>query len=355
MQFDIIIVGLGLSGSLLSRRLLAGGCSVLAIDDNNTQSASKIAGGVINPVTGKRMVTTWMADHLLPFAYNEYSEIASEYNTHIVAQKDIIEFFSSTDEIQLFEEKVASGNPYLISQFDKEGLSTAFDKGAGLGKITGGMTVSISDFLWLHRNKLHSDNRLLEEKFDFDQLTISNKQIRYKDFTAKHIIFAQGVADMYNPFFATLPWSDDKGEALIVEIPNLDDSQLYKKGITIVPLKNSLFWVGASHDWEPTNIGISEKFKTETVDRLNAWLKLPFKIIDHIAAYRPANFDRKPFVGLLAKMPTIGILNGMGGKGFSLAPYFAAQLANLLLRDEPILPDADINRYAKVLENVSFR
>ena len=38
-------------------------------------SASKVASGLINPVTGRRVVTTWMADELLPFAWKEYSAI----------------------------------------------------------------------------------------------------------------------------------------------------------------------------------------------------------------------------------------------------------------------------------------
>ena len=33
------------------------------------------AAGLINPVTGRRMVTTWMIDELMPFARNAYREI----------------------------------------------------------------------------------------------------------------------------------------------------------------------------------------------------------------------------------------------------------------------------------------
>ena len=45
----------------------------------------------------------------------------------------------------------------------------------------------------------------------------------------------------------------------------------------------------------------------------------------------------------------IGILNGMGTKGCSLAPYFARQLVDNLKGEGIINPLADINRFEKIL------
>jgi len=45
----------------------------------------------------------------------------------------------------------------------------------------------------------------------------------------------------------------------------------------------------------------------------------------------------------------LGILNGMGTKGCSLAPFFASQLADHLLREKEIMPEADIKRFQKIL------
>jgi hypothetical protein len=45
----------------------------------------------------------------------------------------------------------------------------------------------------------------------------------------------------------------------------------------------------------------------------------------------------------------IGILNGMGTKGCSLAPYFAKQLVDNILYRKPIAAEADVNRHSKIL------
>jgi hypothetical protein len=47
--------------------------------------------------------------------------------------------------------------------------------------------------------------------------------------------------------------------------------------------------------------------------------------------------------------PAIGILNGMGTKGCSLSPYFASELVNHLTENTPILPEADISRFSRIL------
>jgi hypothetical protein len=47
--------------------------------------------------------------------------------------------------------------------------------------------------------------------------------------------------------------------------------------------------------------------------------------------------------------PAIGILNGMGTKGCSLAPFFAKQLIRRLLSGESITAEADVSRFQRIL------
>jgi hypothetical protein len=51
-------------------------------------------------------------------------------------------------------------------------------------------------------------------------------------------------------------------------------------------------------------------------------------------------------------MPAIGILNGMGTKGCSLAPWFAKQITENLLYQKPIDALADVMRFKRILQPV---
>lgn len=68
MSVDFILVGQGICGTLLSWFLHREGKSYVVIDEDKENTSSKVAAGAINPVTGRRYVSTWMADVLHPFA-----------------------------------------------------------------------------------------------------------------------------------------------------------------------------------------------------------------------------------------------------------------------------------------------
>ena len=72
---EVLIVGQGLCGTFLSLELERAGISHLVIDERRPFSASRAAAGLINPVTGRRIVTTWMIDELLPFAVEAYGRL----------------------------------------------------------------------------------------------------------------------------------------------------------------------------------------------------------------------------------------------------------------------------------------
>ena len=89
-QVDYLLVGQGLAGTLLAHFLQKNGQSVHIIDNAHEGAASKVAAGVINPVTGRRFVKSWMIDDLIPFAKQTYYALTKEsgvpfhYETPIV-------------------------------------------------------------------------------------------------------------------------------------------------------------------------------------------------------------------------------------------------------------------------------
>jgi glycine/D-amino acid oxidase-like deaminating enzyme len=72
MQVDYLIVGQGICGTWLSWYLTKQDRSFIVIDKNEPITASKVSAGIINPVTGRRMVRVWMAEQILSFAREAY-------------------------------------------------------------------------------------------------------------------------------------------------------------------------------------------------------------------------------------------------------------------------------------------
>lgn len=350
MQTEYLIIGQGISGTFLSYYLKKETKSFLVIDNNYSNSPSKIAAGIINPVTGRRLVTVWMVDEILPFAWKAYHEIGHDLEITAVSQKSIIDFFPNPFMRESFLQKIETGDKYVHAYPEQNHFNNFFNYELGCGEIRPVYTAHLETLLPAWRQQLQKENNLLEENFEPDQLQVETDKIQYKNITADKIIFCDGTSSFENPFFKQLPFAPNKGEALVARIPGLPDNHIYKKGMMIVPMtEKDLFWIGASYVWDFDNADPTVAFRENAELFLKQTLKLPFEILEHRSGLRPATLERRPFVGFHPLHPSVGILNGMGTKGCSLAPFFAKQLTDHLLYEEPIAKDADVKRFSKIL------
>ncbi len=350
-KIDYLIIGQGISGTWLSYYLEKEGKSFLAIDNNFKDSPSRIAAGIINPVTGRRHVEVWMAKEILPFAWNAYNQIGNKLDIIAISQKNIIDFFPSPQMRQSFMQRVEEKADYVSSCAEQNHFLHLFHYEFGCGEIKPAFIAHLETLMPASKNYLQKKGQLLEEEFDIKQLQVFADKIEYKEITADKIIFCDGNNSATNPYFDLLPFAPNKGEALIVEIADLPKTNIYKKGMLLTPLQqvDDLWWVGSNYAWEFDNPNPTPEFRENTEHLLKNWLKVPFKVVSHLSGVRPATLERRPFVGFHPQHPNVGILNGMGTKGCSLAPYFAHQLAAHLCYGKALNPDADIKRFQKIL------
>ena len=344
-HYDIIIVGQGICGTVLSSSLILQGQKVLVIDDGSNKAASKIASGVINPVTGRRIVKTWQIDAVMPAAVRIYQALENKLQTSIVKQCNIINFHASEQMQKAFEDRIAEDPAYLSTQPLPNKIAAAFEAPFGHTVIDPCWLINVENLLHHWRQYLIEKNTLLQDVFDFKKLDITAEKIIYENYTANKIIFCEGAKGQDNPYFKQLPFAPNKGEALLVKINDLDNRYIYKKAVSIVPWKDGIFWVGSNYEWDNNNDDPSLAFKEKTTAAINEWLQLPYEVVDHIAAIRPANTQRRPFVGMHPTFKNMGIFNGMGTKGCSLAPYFAEQMTEHILHQTPIENEAAIDRF----------
>jgi glycine/D-amino acid oxidase-like deaminating enzyme len=349
MQVDYLIIGLGISGTMLSYEFSRAGLSFVVIDDGNPSSSSRVAAGMINPVTGRRIVKTWMIDELLPFAFHSYNEMGSVLNIEAIHETPVIDFFSNQQMQSAFYERVEDIPEYLEAGQANEQYEDLFRFNYGYGIIRPAYTVNTRSLLPAWKNRLQQNGQLIETRFDVSSMQLTDDGVRFESINAAKIIFCNGGSGADLSWFKNLPFAENKGQALIIEIENMPSRNIFAKGLKMLPLGSNLFWVGSSYEWDFTEQGPTSAFRERTMIQLNDWLKVPFKLADHVAALRPATLERRPFVGFHPQFRQVGIFNGMGTKGYSLAPYFARQFAEHIQFSTPIDPAADLQRFKKVL------
>ena len=365
-------MGQGLAGSLLAYCLLQKGCKIVVIDDANTEgvtqsnyrSSSSIAAGVINPITGKRYVKSWRIDELLPEAREMYQGIEKILEIPIWQERVFIRTLQNVeDENQwLLRSSYADYAAYCNDKSTPsvlKGLKPTIKDFHAFAEIKQAAQVHVPALVKHFRQHLMSQDCYFQDKFEYNDCILKENAIFYKEYKAQKVIFCEGAKGVDNPYFKWLPYNLDKGELLIVKIPHFNLDNIFKHHISIVPLGDDLYWVGATNDWQFKDDQPTEVNKQLIIKELESILKLPFEIIDHQAAIRPTVKDRRPFIGFHPDFEAVAIFNGFGTKGASLIPYWAKQFSDILLsnripseRRGDIDKEVNIERYAKAREVV---
>lgn len=99
--------------------------------------------------------------------------------------------------------------------------------------------------------------------------------------------------------------------------------------------------MGATYTWHDLNWETTEDARDYLQEKIKVYLKKPYTILEQQVGIRPSTKDRRPFVGLHPEFKQLGIFNGLGTKGVTLAPYFAHQFVNFLELGEEL--DSEVN------------
>lgn len=354
-----------MAGSLLAYFLLQKGGKIIVIDEDCQvgeaseagRPASSIAAGVINPITGKRYVKSWRIDEMLPKARDTYQAIEKLLNVQIWQERSLIRTLQNIQDENQWLLRSAYDD-YVAYCSDKcppsvlHDLKDNFHDFLGFAEVKQAAQVHVPILVSEFRKYLKRQGLFFEHTFNYEECLPNETGVVYKHFEAKKIIFCEGAKAKQNPYFDRLPFNLDKGELLIVKIPDLKLDFLFKHHLTIVPLKDELYWVGATNDWQFDNDQPTEVNKQLIINELQQVVKHPFEVMDHQAAIRPTVKDRRPFIGFHPDYSNVAIFNGFGTKGASLIPYWAEQFSAVLLRGGIVNKDVNIDRYMKNRETV---
>lgn len=341
-----LIVGQGIAGTLLAYFLLQKRYPFKIIDVPLPGSTSKIAAGVINPITGRRMVKSWRFEELSAFAKTTYESIGQKLGVPLFRQMNIIRALPTTFDENEWDRR--SGFSENRSFFKTEAdLGNYKNKVPDIayGELKGSARVSLPLLIQTFRRFLIENDYFFEEKFSFEKMKISSKSVSYKGDTYEKIIFCEGFHAQQNPFFNYLPFSFSKGELLLVRIKGLEVEKMLKNKIYIVPVAEDIFWIGSTNSFDYHGINPTQTQKEFLESTLSKVIELPFEVLSHQAGIRPTVADKRPLLGLHPKFKNLAIFNGLGTKGSSLGPLFAEQMVGFLMGLNKLDPTVDIKRF----------
>ena len=349
-MIDYLIVGQGLAGTTLAFQLYREGLSFKIIDQYKENAASRVAAGVINPITGRRIAKTWMIEALQSYADEFYPGLEALLDVELYQKRDLYKVFSSVKDQNEWGGRLSDETyrRYLVSDEIHFLETDSVNNPLGSFCINHGRQLFIARLVDQFRAFLRSGNYLVDGAFEIDQLQFdAGNAVTYNNQRYGRVVLCEGFQGYKNPFFHWLPFYPAKGEVLFVEMEDFYTDRIIQGfGLSIVPLANAhQYYVGTTMKNHDVSDGMSDEGREELSEKLAKIVACKFRIIDEMAGIRPTTKDRRPFLGIHPEHPELAIFNGFGTKGVSLAPYFSRQLLNHIESNQVLDKEVDISRY----------
>jgi len=312
---------------------------VLVANDPARPAAAQAAVGLLNPVLGKRFTVAWQAARALPVARATYAAIARDTGIPLFQDLPIVRLLRDAGERATWETRAAGIAAAGFKVEDSATVPRGFRSGAhGAITIHGAGLVDAWLLVDGLRRHLTARGSYVDQACDIADITLRQDRITWKagGLEARTLVLAGGAGDIGSRGNVThaaiphpgaeLPVRPVKGESLLVHVPALGEEAVVVSGNFLAPRGNGFWICGATQEPDVSDAQPSAGARNELESFLHAQLEVPWMVVDHRAGVRPTTPDLRPIVGRWGSSAPVYVLNGLGTRGFALAPW----LTNLL-------------------------
>jgi glycine/D-amino acid oxidase-like deaminating enzyme len=337
---DVLIIGQGLAGTVLSETLAAQGKRVAVFDVPKAGRSSQVAAGLVNPVVLRRTVPSWRAMAMLDVAGAFYRELEAQCGTRFWHPLSVVGLFPSPHEAELWEKRLADPEvaPFLDRGPSADPVLRSFPQPHGHGVVKHGAWLDVASMLALHRKRWLAAGDLVEQEVKDSDIRRSAEGVGVLGYSAPLLVHCAG------PFAAVPGLVPVRGEGLTVRIPGLGLESVVHRKVFVLPIGNDMYKVGATFAWSDVWSGPTAEARRWLTACLEELVDRPYEVLEHWAGVRPAARDRRPILGRIGAHEAV--FNGLGSRGVLLSPWSAQHLCDQLFKGRPVDPEVDPARFA---------
>ena len=339
--YDFILIGQGLAGSILADCLIRREQTILLIDSGHQRSASWVAAGIINPITGHRLNRQAEFAQQYALAMRCYQQLGASLGVSLVRPLQQVRLIKNAGQANYLQQRLAQ-KPYreLLGVGHSDYLH---DAGFGMAQVNSSAMVDTKLLLDKVQAWLRGRNAYRQQQIDYAQIRPTKMGYQVGQYSSRALIFCEGYQAVHNPWLRQLPFKLAKGEVLTVQTKMRANTLLNWGHWLVSDAMGQSAKLGATYQWNTLDLEQSEPTQTQLLESLTQHTKLHAKVLKHEVGIRPTTEHRQPFVGALSQHKNAYCFNGFGSKGCLLIPTYAQMLVRHLLNATP-LPD-DVTRW----------
>lgn len=343
---NILIIGGGIAGCSLAWQLSKKGIRVKLLDKQENHS-SFVAAGMINPIAFRRMNLSWRVDEFLPYAQMFYRRLEDETKQKFCTPLSIRRFFASEQERGYWRQKqdLDEFQDYLTHHSDFDAPIANSNAKWGSALVKKGFRVDSEKFMKTFHHHLITKNIL--EYTIFNPEEFNQKDLTYRSIQYDFVVFCCGSDNHLTPYFNDIKIEHTKGQMITVESDEIDEKESWNHKGFLLPIGNKRFKVGATIEREIREMNTTPEGLKELKGVLKNLSRGSFKVIKQIAGIRPTVYDRRPVMGEHPNYKGIYIFNGLGTKGYLMAPLLSKEMAEHILEKKELQRECLASRFFK--------
>ncbi len=348
---ELTILGLGLAGSCLAWHWHWLGGKVIIIDRADPHASSRLAAGLITPISGKRLLPNEEFPVFYTAAQAFYQRVEQETGISCFQEKTAVRVLRDVAEAEIWAKKKNSLSPWLTPDQTK-GLPPGLQAPHGHFWMQSAK-LNVSTFLAATREYFTKWGHVYTASISVQEIKVTPESKVVQLPLAEHpstplLAFCQGFTQPENTpsWFNWLAWRPARGDILTCSVPQHGlEAHDYHAGIWLAPNSRDTFFLGSTYDWKNISTQPLMEGRAELLTKLaRVWPSLAesLTVTAHHAGIRPIIRESRGFIGRHPTTPQLAFFNGLGSKGSLQAPRLAGMLARHLKVGEAISSAHDI-------------
>lgn len=331
MSDPIQIIGQGLAGTCLAWRLFERGVE-FEITDREQGGSSRVAAGMINPVTGKNFQPSWRLAEFLPEAIEFYRSVEARLGATFWHPHPVLRLAADPKNWDKIRSKLSAEDvaPWVIGE-----VAPPDERWVGAVEVRGGGRLDVRAFLDASRLFFQAGGHYHRAEVDFPTASSPRR------------VWCEGAAGLLSGRPA--PHRCAKGEILTLRAEGWDERRIRigNRG-WLIPIGDAVFKVGATYEWDELDEHPTAGGRAAVEEIARSLMDGHFEVIGHEAGIRPILRRSEPLIGQLAGE---WFFNGLGSKGSLYAPGIARRLTACLLDGAVPEPELDLGLFLESLKS----
>ena len=231
-------------------------------------------------------------------------------------------------------------------------LHDNFDEKVPLAKSEFGSGI-VKNAFWI-RSKLFMEKMhlfLKEQKVlkygQFEPAEFIQEELSYCGLRYDAVVFCCGSDNDKITYFNQANIQHNRGQILHIESSELSQHELWNRKGFILPVGGEKFMLGATYEWNEPNLNITADAREKLEGVFKTITNASYEVNGQTVGMRPTVADRRPVMGEHPDAKGLFIFNGLGTKGYMLAPLLSLEMAQFMTEGKALHKEVVFSRFYK--------